>query len=95
MLEEAMRNANFCYDQNNNKRENIPAWKNKRPNNFDPRKKKNKFHKNSGSNYRGYQGNNYKNFKPKNSAVKEPSTVRNKNSAQKEPLKCWECGGPN
>ena len=57
-LEEAMRKENFCYDQNKNKRENMSAWKNKRPNNYDPKKKQNKFHKNSGNNYRGYQGNN-------------------------------------
>ena len=72
MLEEVMRKEKFCYDQNKNKRENTSAWKNKRPNNFDPRKKQNKFHKNLGNKYRGYQGNNYKNFKPQNFAVKEP-----------------------
>ena len=60
MLEEAMRKENFCYDQNKNKRENVPTWKNKKKNSFDPRKKQNKFHKNIGNNYRGYQGNNYK-----------------------------------
>ena len=26
-LEEAMRKANFCYEQNKNKREGIPNWK--------------------------------------------------------------------
>ena len=45
-LEEAMRKENLCYDQKKNKRENIISWKNKRPNNFDPKKKQNKFHKN-------------------------------------------------
>ena len=50
-LKEAMRKANFCYDQNT-KRENVPAWKNKRPNNYDPKKKQNKFHKDSGNNYK-------------------------------------------
>ena len=47
-LEEAMRKENFCYDQNKNKREIIPAWKNKGPNNFDARKKQNKFHTKNG-----------------------------------------------
>ena len=47
----------------------MPAWKNKRPNNFDPIKKQNKFHKNRGNNHRGYQGNNYKGFKPQYSTV--------------------------
>ena len=42
-----------------------------------------------------YQGNNYKKFKPQNTNVKEPSNVPNKNSIQKEPLKCLECGGPH
>ena len=69
-LKEMMRKTNFCYDQNKNKRENVPTWKSKRQNNFDPRKKLNKFHKNTGNNYRGYQGNNYKGFKPHNSTVK-------------------------
>ena len=53
-LEEVMRKENFCYDQNKNKRENVPTWKNKRKNNFDPRNKQNKFHKNTGNNYREY-----------------------------------------
>ena len=63
----------------------MPAWKNKRPNNFDPKKKKNKFHKNSGNNYRGYQGNNYNNFKPQISTVKEPSNVPNKTQHKNNP----------
>ena len=46
-LEEVMRKENFCYDQNKNKRKNVPTWKDKRKNNFDPRKKQNKFHKNT------------------------------------------------
>ena len=62
MLEERMREANFCYDQNKNKRESVPIWNTKRPDNFDPRKKNNKFHKNTRNNYKGYQGNNYKKF---------------------------------
>ena len=41
----------------------------------------------------GYQGNNCQGFKPQNSAIKDPPTGFNKNQAQKEPLKCWECGG--
>ena len=45
-LEEAMRKANFCYNQNKNKRESIPSWKNKMTNNFYPIKQKTKFHKN-------------------------------------------------
>ena len=37
-LEEAMRKANFCYEQNR-KWENMPNWKAKRSNNFEHRKK--------------------------------------------------------
>ena len=48
-----MRKENVCNDQNKNKRESIPAWKNQRQNNFDPRENQNKFHKNTGNNYRG------------------------------------------
>ena len=80
-LEKAMRKENLYYNQNKKKREIVPTWKNKRKNNFDTRKKQNKFHKNIGNNYRGYQGNNYKIFKPYNSAVKEPHIVLNKNLA--------------
>ena len=46
-LDESMRKENFCYDQNKNKRESTPAWKNQTPNNFDSKRKQNKFHKNT------------------------------------------------
>ena len=97
MLKEAMQKENLCYAQNKNKRKNVPTWKNKMKNNFDPRKKQNKFHKNTRNNYKGYQGNNYKKFKLQNSAVKErePPIAFNKNTAQRGPLKCWECGEPH
>ena len=55
--------------------------KNQRPNNFDSKRKQNKFHKNMGNRHRGYKGNNYKGFKPQDFAV--PWTVPNKNTAQK------------
>ena len=44
-LEEVMRKENLCYNHNKNKRESVPIWKTKRIDNFDPRKKINKFHK--------------------------------------------------
>ena len=75
-LEEAMRKANFYYDQNKNKRESLPAWKNK-----NSKGKQNKFHKNKGNNHRGYQGNNYKIFRPQDFAV--PSTFPNKKPTKK------------
>ena len=88
-MEEAMKKRNFCSDMNKNKRENIPNWKTKRHDNFDPRKKNINFYKNTGNNYKGYQGNNYKIFKPQNLAAKkrEPPTIFTKITAQREPLK--------
>ena len=53
-LEEAMRKKKFCFDQNKNKRESIPTWKNQRPSNFYSKGKQNKFHKNRGNNPSGY-----------------------------------------
>ena len=90
-LEEVTRKENLCYDQNKNKRESVPNWKTKIRDKFDPRKKNNKFYKNTRNNYEGYQGSNYKNFKPQNPTTKErePPTTFNKNTAQREPLKCW------
>ena len=96
-LEEEMRKENLCYDQNKNKRESVQIWKSKRRDHFDPRKKNNKFHKNTGNNCKWYQGNYHKNFKPQNSVVKErePPTTLNQKTAQREPLKCWKCGQPH
>ena len=88
-LEEAMRKAKLFYDQNKNKRESISASKNQRPNNFDSKRKQNKFHKSMRNNHRGYQGNNYKFYKPQDYVV--PSIAPNKNPSRKEPLKYWEC----
>ena len=96
-LEEEMRIANLCYDQNKNKRENVPYQKTKSRGNFDQRKKNTKFYKNTRDNYKGYQGYNYKGFKPQNPTTKErePPTTFNKSTTQREPLKCWECGEPH
>ena len=52
-LEEETRKENFCYDQNNNKRENIPNWNTKRHDKFYQKKKNTKFYKNIGNNYWG------------------------------------------
>ena len=68
-MEEALRKANFCYDQNKNKQENISNWKNKIHDNFEKKNKGNKFYKNTRNNYRGYQGNNFKNYKYQNPAA--------------------------
>ena len=89
MQKEALIKAIFCYDQNKNKKEGIPNQKTKRHDNFDQRKKNTNFYKNTGYNYKGYQGNNYKGCKPQNPARKErePPTNFNKNTTQREPLK--------
>ena len=62
MLVEVMRKANLCYDQNKNKRESVPIWKTKTRDNFNPRNKNNKFHKNIGNNYKGTKAVTIKNF---------------------------------
>ena len=57
-LEEAMRKANFCYEQNH-KKESMSNWKAKRFNNFE--KKNNGFVPN-----RNFRNNNTRNFPNKN-----------------------------
>ena len=76
-LEKAMKKENLCYDQNKNKRENVPNWKTKRCDNFDQGMMNTKFYKNIGNKYKGYEGNNYKGFKPQNPVAteREPPTT--------------------
>jgi len=50
MLEEAMRKANFCYEQSKHRRDNTPNWKTKREGNS--------YFKEKNSNYRRDFGNN-------------------------------------
>ena len=86
-----MREENLCYHQNTNKRESIPNWKNKRCESFEHKKKGTKFYKNFRNNYQGYQGSNFKNNKQQNpTAIKEREVpiAYDKNTAQREPLKC-------
>ena len=68
-----MRKTNLCYDQNKNKWENIPNWKNKRRENFEQKKKGTMFYKNSRNNYQGYWGEIFKNYKQEN-----PTTIKEK-----------------
>ena len=93
-----MNKENLCYHQNKNKRESILNWKNKSHENFRHKKKGTKFYKKYGNNYWGYQGINFKNNKQQNPTTikeREVPTVYNKTIAQREPLKCWECGEPH
>ena len=64
-LEEAMRKVNLCYDQNKNKRESVPTWKAKKQDNFDPRIRNNKFHRNKGNDIKGIKAVTRKNLKHK------------------------------
>jgi len=50
-LEETMRNEKLYYDQNKKRKDNVPSWDGKRPENFEQRNKGTKFHKNYGTNY--------------------------------------------
>ena len=80
-LEETMRKVNFCYDQNQNIRDNIPNWKNKRRKRLEQKNKGTKFYDKSRNNYWGYQGSNFKNNKQHNHTTtkeKEVSTAYNK-----------------
>jgi hypothetical protein len=74
-------------------------WKGKKRNNFEQKGKGTKFcNNNFGNNHHCYQGNNYKGNKPYNQPTnkeKEQATFYNKNTTQREPLKCWECGEPH
>lgn len=92
-LEEAMRKANLCFDQNKNKREIVPNWKNKNPNNFEKRRKdfRPNINVNNSRYYQknnNYLGNNYRNI-----GQKGYSPIRNKdvpkNNDNKANIKCW------
>ena len=75
-LEEAMRKANFCYEQNR-KKESMSNWKAKRSNHFEQRKKG--FVPN-----RNFRSNNTRNFLNKNfqgnkgNSQLNPNVLRNK-----------------
>ncbi len=99
-LEEAMRKAKFCYDQNKNRSEHNSNWKGKRPDNSHSGKRKNRsnINKNDGNNYRNYKGTNYKyniNSNQPDRKERDSTVFYNKNSNQREPLKCWGCGEPH
>ena len=58
-LEEAMRKANFCFEQRKNKKEGKPNWKSKRTSNFEQRRKGFKPNRNFKNNSRNFSKNNY------------------------------------
>ena len=71
-LEEAMRKANFCYEQNR-KKESMANWKVKRNNNFDQKKKEFVPNRNS-------KNNNTKNFPNKNFHGDKSNSQTNQNN---------------
>jgi len=95
-LEEAMRKSKLCFEQYKTRNENSKNWKGKKVERFDPRRKEGMFfNKNT---EKGFRGNNYKNNKPYNLSDNKntkPTTFYNKETSQKEPVKCWECGEPH
>ncbi len=54
--------------------------------------------KNAGNNYKGYKGTNFKDNKNLNQPErkdKDSTVFYNKNTNQREALKCWGCGEPH
>ena len=103
-LEEAMRKANFCYEQNC-KKESMANQKAKRNNNYEQKKKEFVPNRNSTNNNtrnfpsKNFQGNksnsqtNQNNQRNKESATNHSNYK--KNFELKEPIKCWACNGPH
>jgi len=97
-----MRKAHFYYENNQNKRDNVPNWKAKRGNNFE-QKINFKFNQYFGNKFRNYPRNNYQGTNFKGNAQQNYTTTKNKDIpntynidiVQREPLKCWECVEPH
>ena len=97
-LEEAMRKANFCYEQNR-KKESMANWKAKKNNNhYDQKKKEFVLNRNSKNNKaRNFPNKNFqwnKNNSPSNKNNSKGKEAANnhsnysKNFERKEPIKC-------
>jgi len=107
-LEEAMRKANFGYEQSKNRRDNTPNWKTKRGGNSNFRERNSNYRKDYGNNSRNFSKPNFQNANSKRNSQQNPGLRKemgqstsyknnnnNKDAAQKGPLKCWECGEPH
>ena len=84
-LEEAIRKAKYCYDRNKRKPDICKAWKDKKNENFDQRKK-------------GFKPSHFQNQQRHPSqAVTKPSKMMGDKPRDakepREPLQCWGCGG--
>ena len=94
-LEEAMRKADFCYEQSK-KREILPNWKNKKTSQFDQKRRgfnSNNIFENKSQNFskNNYQITIFKNKAPQNPTTPKGKDIANnfvKNNEQKEPVKC-------
>ena len=86
-LEEAIRNAKYCYDQSKGKPDYHKTWKDKKNEKSDQRKK-------------GFKPSNFRNQQNHPSqVVSNPVVVigeKPKDPQQNRgPLQCWRCGGPH
>ena len=84
-LKVAIRKAKYSYDQNKRKPDFHKAWKDKRNENFDQRKK-------------GFKPSHFRNQQRQPSqAMTKPTRVMGDKPRDpkdpKEPLQCWGCGG--
>ena len=104
-LEETMRKSNFCYEQNW-KKESMADQKAKKNNNHYDKKKKEfvpnwNSKNNKAINFLNKNFQENKNNSPNNQNNKKIKESTNnhgnytKKIERKEPIKCWECNGPN
>ena len=85
-LEEAVRKAKCCYEQSKGKTDYHKAWKDKKNEKFDQRKK-------------GFKPPNFRNQqkKPSQATSKPVGVTREKPKDPQQnrgPLQCWKCGDP-
>ena len=86
-LEEAIRKAKYCYEQSKGKPDYHKAWKDKKNEKLDQRKK-------------GFKPSRFKNQqKQPSQAASNPVGVTGGKPKEphqnKGPLKCWKCEGPH
>ena len=86
-LEEAMRKSKYCYEQSKGKPNYHKAWKDKKNEKFDQRRK-------------GFKPSRFRNQqKQPSQATSNPVGVTGGNPKDphqnKGPLKCWKCEGPH
>ena len=86
-LEEAIRKAKYFYEQSKGKPDHHKAWKDKKNEKFDQRKK-------------GFKPSNFKNQqKQLSQAASKPVGVTGEKTKDPQqnsgPLQCWKCVGPH